>query len=65
MAISKPDKKFSLDDFASDEGNSVPNVGTLHMGLPILRLSEAKDFVKLHPWCAPRLTGQVAGCAKH
>ena len=47
--IPKPDKKFSLDDFASDEGNSVPNVGTLHMGLPILRLSEAKDFVKLHP----------------
>ena len=47
--IPKPNKKFSLDDFASDEGNSVPNVGTLHMGLADPQAVGSQRLCKVAP----------------
>jgi hypothetical protein len=47
--ISKPEKKFSLDKFKSKSGGGSANVETLQTTLPHGTLSDAKDFVRLHP----------------
>jgi hypothetical protein len=28
-------------------------------------VDQSEMYVHAYDWCAPRLTGQVAGCAKH
>lgn len=48
LSIAKP-STFNLDKFKSKRGAAIANVGTLLTALPILRISEAKDFVRLHP----------------
>ena len=47
--IPQPEKEFSLDKFKSKNPNATPNVETLQTALPHGTLSEAKDFVRLHP----------------
>jgi len=47
LSIAKP-STFNLDKFKSKRGAAIANVGTLLTALPILRISEAKDFVRLH-----------------
>jgi hypothetical protein len=42
-------EKFSLDRFKSKTPNAAPNVETLQTALSHGTLSEAKDFVRLHP----------------
>src|SRR5258708_1008636 len=54
--IAKPTKKkFSLDRFKADD--EAPSVGKLPAELPHHKISEAKDFVRLHPdeayWSGP------------
>jgi hypothetical protein len=46
--IKKPGK-FSLDKFRSTEAPTVAGVETLQGPLSVLKMSEAKDFVRLHP----------------
>ena len=48
LSIAKP-STFNLDKFKSKRGAAIANVGTLLTALPILRISEANDFVRLHP----------------
>ena len=47
-AIPKPGA-FSLDGFRSKRSASIGGVATLPASLPIMRVSEAKDFIRLHP----------------
>ena len=46
--ITKP-SGFSLDRFKSKRAATVANVGTLQGALPHHPISQAKDFVRLHP----------------
>jgi len=46
--VAKPNG-FSLDSFRSKRAPTIAGVATLQTGLPVMRLSEAKDFVRLHP----------------
>lgn len=46
--ITKPGA-FDLDKFKSKKAATIANVETLLSALPIHKLSEAKDFVQLHP----------------
>ena len=48
IGISKP-SKFDLNKFKSKHSAAIANVETLQTGLPHHKLSEAKDFVRLHP----------------
>jgi hypothetical protein len=48
LSIAKP-TAFSLDKFKSKSGPALSNVETLLPGLPVQRISDAKDFVRLHP----------------
>jgi hypothetical protein len=47
-AIPKP-HAFDLNKFRSKRSAAIANVETLQTALPIHKLSEAKDFVRLHP----------------
>jgi hypothetical protein len=40
---------FDLNKFRSKRADAVANVDTLQTGLPVSSMSEAKDFVRLHP----------------
>jgi hypothetical protein len=40
---------FSLDGFRSKRSASIGGVATLPASLPIMRISEAKDYIRLHP----------------
>jgi len=48
IAIPKPDA-FDLNKFRSKRSAAIANVETLQTALPHHKLSEAKDFVRLHP----------------
>lgn len=48
VSIPKP-SAFSLDKFKSKRGAAVAGVETLQTALPHHKISEAKDFVRLHP----------------
>ena len=48
VAIRKP-SGFDLNKFRSKRADAVANVDTLQTGLPISSMSQAKDFVRLHP----------------
>ena len=48
MTIAKP-SAFSLDKFKSKHGATLANVETLLTALPHHSISQAKDFVRLHP----------------
>jgi len=49
VSIPKPEEKFSLDRFKSKRGATLANVETLLTALPHYSISQAKDFVRLHP----------------
>jgi hypothetical protein len=46
--ITKP-KKFSLDRFKTKRLATIANVETLLVGLPLSKLGDVKDWVRLHP----------------
>jgi hypothetical protein len=48
VAIPKPGA-FDLNKFKSKRADAIANVDTLQTGLPISSMSQAKDFVRLHP----------------
>jgi hypothetical protein len=48
VAIPKPGG-FDLNKFKSKRADAIANVDTLQTGLPISSMSQAKDFVRLHP----------------
>ena len=48
ITVPKPGK-FDLDKFKSKHADAVANVDTLQTGLPVHTMSQAKDFVRLHP----------------
>jgi hypothetical protein len=48
VSIPKP-SAFTLDKFKSKRANAVAGVKTLQTALPIYKISDAKDFVRLHP----------------
>src|SRR5262249_43689394 len=48
ISVPKPGK-FSLNKFKSEGEPTVANVETLLTGLPHYSISQAKDFVRLHP----------------
>jgi hypothetical protein len=48
LSIAKP-ATFSLDKFKSKRSPTIAGVKTLLPGLPIHSISQAKDFVRLHP----------------
>jgi hypothetical protein len=48
VAIPKP-SGFDLNKFKSKRADAIASVDTLQTGLPISKMSEAKDFVRLHP----------------
>ena len=48
VCIAKPDG-FDLDKFRSKRAATVQNAETLFTGLPVHNISQAKDFVRLHP----------------
>jgi hypothetical protein len=48
VPIAKPDEEFNLDKFRSSGNPTIANVETLVTALPILTISQAKDFVRLH-----------------
>jgi hypothetical protein len=48
VSIPKP-RGFSLDKFRSKHGPAIANVGTQQGALPHHKISEAKDFVRVHP----------------
>jgi hypothetical protein len=55
--IKKP-AAFNPEKFRSKRGAAIANVATLQQALPINRISEAKDFVRVHPdddYCTPEL----------
>jgi hypothetical protein len=47
LSIAKPEG-FSLDKFKSSRANAIANVETLVTALPVHKISDAKDFVRLH-----------------
>jgi hypothetical protein len=49
QTIPKPAGKFSLDKFKSTRAATVAGVVTLQTALPVHSLSQAKDFLRLHP----------------
>ena len=48
VAVPKP-SGFDLNKFKSKRADAVANVDTLQTGLPVSNMSQAKDFVRLHP----------------
>jgi hypothetical protein len=48
VTISKPNG-FDLTKFKSKHADAIANVDTLLTGLPVMTISQAKDFVRLHP----------------
>ena len=48
VSIAKP-SGFDLDKFKSKRGAAMAGVETLQTALPVHRISDAKDFVRLHP----------------
>jgi hypothetical protein len=46
--IPKPDNVFDLNKFRSKKAAATANVATLQTGLSVLRMSEAKDFIRVH-----------------
>ena len=48
VAIAKP-SRFDLNKFKSKRADAIAKVDTLQTGLPISSMSQAKDFVRLHP----------------
>ena len=48
-SIAKPSGGFDLNKFKSKRADAIANVDTLQTGLPISKMSEAKDFVRLRP----------------
>ena len=48
VAIPKPGG-FDLNKFKSKRADAIANVDTLQTGLPVSSMSQAKDFVRLHP----------------
>jgi hypothetical protein len=48
LSIAKP-TAFNMDKFKSKSGPALSNVETLLPGLPVQRISDARDFVRLHP----------------
>ena len=48
QSIAKPEG-FDLDKFKSRRANSIANVETLVTALPVYKIADAKDFVRLHP----------------
>ena len=48
VAVPKP-SGFDLNKFKSKRADAIANVDTLQTGLPISSMSQAKDFVLLHP----------------
>jgi hypothetical protein len=49
QTIAKPDAKPSLDKFKSKRAAAIADVDPLQTALPIHSISQAKDFVRLHP----------------
>jgi hypothetical protein len=49
ISIPKPAKKFSLDNFKSKRPEAMAGVATLQASLPCHKISEARDFVRIHP----------------
>jgi len=65
MSIKKPEKKFSLERFKTKRAAAMAGVETLQTGLPHYPISQAKDFVRLHPdeenyWSAELCFANVA-----
>ena len=48
VPIAKP-SAFNLEKFKSKRAAAIANVDTLQTGLPHHTISQAKDFVRLHP----------------
>jgi hypothetical protein len=48
ISIAKP-KTSALDKFKSKRSADIANVGTLLAALPVHRIAQAKDYVRLHP----------------
>jgi hypothetical protein len=48
LSIAKPEG-FSLDKFKSKRANAIANVETLVTALPVYKIADARDFVRLHP----------------
>jgi hypothetical protein len=48
LTIAKPNG-FDLNKFRSKRPDAIANVATLQTGLPVHTISQAKDFVRLHP----------------
>jgi hypothetical protein len=48
VSIQKPGE-FNLGKFKSSRAAAIAGVETLQVGLPILRIADAKDWVRLHP----------------
>jgi hypothetical protein len=48
VAVPKP-SGFDLNKFKSQRADAIANVDTLQTGLPVSTVSQAKDFVQLHP----------------
>ena len=48
VAVPKP-SAFDLNKFKSKRADALANVDTLQTGLPVSNMSQAKDFVRLHP----------------
>ena len=48
VAVAKP-SGFDLNKFKSKRADAIANVDTLQTGLPFNSMSQAKDFVRLHP----------------
>jgi hypothetical protein len=46
--IAKPSKKFDLSKFQSKGGASIANVGNLPNELPLCKIGQAGDFVRVH-----------------
>jgi hypothetical protein len=49
VSIPKPTSTFDLNKFKSKRAAAMANVGTLQTALPHHSISQAKDFVRLHP----------------
>ena len=48
LSIAKPSGEFTLDKFKSKTTAAIANVGTLPTSLPVLRMNDASDYVRLH-----------------
>jgi len=47
--IAKPEEPFDINKFKSTQTPTLAGVQTLQTGLPCHKISEARDFVRLHP----------------